>query len=322
MSNQEKHIAVIGAGMAGLACATKLAASGAKVTIFDKGRGPGGRMAARRAEIAGNLASFDHGAQSFSAKNPAFAQAVADWHNQGVIAPWPARGDGEWVGVPGMNGPLRAMAQTLDVHWGTRVHSVERSGEGWLVISDDRQTFVSDVAVAIPAEQASVLLGNCAPSFASIADSITSGPCWAVMAGFATRLPVDRDWLQFDEASASIASAARNSAKPHRSGTETWLLHASAGHSAANLEQDPNDIAPDLLAAFFQQAGIDPVAPLHLVAHRWRYALPLIDQTGAGDGAARWDAEHRIGIAGDYLAAPNVEGAWLSGQALADQILG
>ncbi|MEM1053678.1 MAG: FAD-dependent oxidoreductase, partial [Pseudomonadota bacterium] len=57
---------IIGAGMAGLSCGTALAAGGIDVCLLDKGRGPGGRMATRRAEIGGQAVSFDHGAQYFT----------------------------------------------------------------------------------------------------------------------------------------------------------------------------------------------------------------------------------------------------------------
>ncbi|MFL5335181.1 MAG: FAD-dependent oxidoreductase [Geminicoccaceae bacterium] len=43
-------IAVIGAGMAGAACAAALARAGAAVRLFDKGRSIGGRMAQRRVD--------------------------------------------------------------------------------------------------------------------------------------------------------------------------------------------------------------------------------------------------------------------------------
>jgi len=36
---------------------------------------------------------------------------------------------------------------------------------------------------------------------------------------------------------------------------------------------------------------------------------------------ALWDAEARIGVAGDWLIAPRVEAAWLSGTRLARAIL-
>jgi predicted NAD/FAD-dependent oxidoreductase len=50
MSGGIGHVAVIGAGIAGLACATTLARAGIGVTLFEKSRRPGGRVATRRVE--------------------------------------------------------------------------------------------------------------------------------------------------------------------------------------------------------------------------------------------------------------------------------
>ena len=44
-------VAVIGAGLAGAACARGLQAAGVQVTVFDKSRGVGGRLATRRALV-------------------------------------------------------------------------------------------------------------------------------------------------------------------------------------------------------------------------------------------------------------------------------
>lgn len=46
-------VAIIGAGMAGLSCARALVQAGVAVELFDKGRGPGGRMSTRRVELDG-----------------------------------------------------------------------------------------------------------------------------------------------------------------------------------------------------------------------------------------------------------------------------
>jgi predicted NAD/FAD-dependent oxidoreductase len=57
---QTSSAAVIGAGISGLICARTLAQHGWLVTVFEKGRGVGGRMAVRRTEAG---LAFDHGAQ-------------------------------------------------------------------------------------------------------------------------------------------------------------------------------------------------------------------------------------------------------------------
>ncbi len=101
------RIGIVGAGIAGLACAHRLAGRGHDVVLFDKGRGPGGRMSTRRVQTPGGEAHFDHGAQYFTVRDDDFAQQVSAWIDDGVVAPWPAAGSGAYVGVPAMNSPVR-----------------------------------------------------------------------------------------------------------------------------------------------------------------------------------------------------------------------
>ena len=307
-------ILIIGGGMAGLSAATALAASGQRIIVLDKGRGPGGRMAARRVEIGGKQVSFDHGAQYFTARDPAFQAAVAAWEAAGVAARWPAAGDDAWVGTPGMNACVKAMAEPLDVRWGVRAERLERTPDGWRIEAGDEAFTAASVLVAVPAEQAAVLLAEVAPDLAALAGSVASAPCWAAMAGFAAPLAYAPDTLRSD--TGPVSWAARNSAKPGRSGAETWVIHASQARSRELIDLPKDEAAQALLADFFAAIGAAPVAPRHLDAHRWLYALP---QALKGEGA-RFDPALRLGIAGDYLHSPRVEGAWLSGAALAQRV--
>jgi predicted NAD/FAD-dependent oxidoreductase len=307
-------ILIIGGGMAGLSAATALAGSGQRIIVLDKGRGPGGRMAARRVEIGGEQVSFDHGAQYFTARHPAFQAAVAAWEAAGVAARWPAAGDDAWVGTPGMNACVKAMAEALDVRWGVRAERLERTPDGWRIEAGDEAFTAASVLVAVPAEQAAVLLAEVAPDLAALAGSVASAPCWAAMAGFAAPLAYAPDTFRFD--TGPVSWAARNSAKPGRSGAETWVIHASQARSRELIDLPKDEAAQALLADFFAATGAAPVAPQHLDAHRWLYALP---QAIKGEGA-RFDPALRLGIAGDYLHSPRVEGAWLSGAALAQRV--
>ncbi|AUX70292.1 hypothetical protein CHX26_13000 [Porphyrobacter sp. HT-58-2] len=308
-------IVIIGGGMAGLSAATALAASGRRIIVLDKGRGPGGRMAARRVEIAGNTVSFDHGAQFFTARDPAFRNVVSAWEAAGVASRWPAAGDDAWVGMPGMNAPIRAMAETLDMRWGVRAETLSRTAEGWRIEAGEQVFTAATVLVAVPAEQAVVLLTEAAPNLAALAAGVISAPCWAVMAGFAAPLALASDIFRSD--SASVSWAARNSAKPGRSGTENWVIHASPARSLELVDRPKDEVAHILLADFFAAAKVAPAVPQHLDAHRWLYAMP---QALRGEHA--WfDPALRIGIAGDWLHSPRIEGAWLSGRALAEAVL-
>jgi hypothetical protein len=171
------------------------------------------------------------------------------------------------------------------------------------------------VLVAVPAEQAAVLLADAAPEMAARAAGVHSAPCWAVMAAFAAPLPFAADTVRSD--TGPVSWAARNSAKPGRGGGETWVIHASPARSRELLDGAKEEVAAALLADFFAAAGTAPVAPIHLDAHRWLYALP---EARKGEGPLH-DPALRLGVAGDWLHSPRVEGAWLSGRALASAVL-
>ena len=79
-----KSIAIIGAGIAGLSAAQTLRGARCKVSVFDKSRGSGGRLASKRSAF-GNL---DLGAQYFTARERNFSAQVEHWHQQGLIDTW------------------------------------------------------------------------------------------------------------------------------------------------------------------------------------------------------------------------------------------
>ncbi len=115
--NQAPHLALIGAGIAGLSCATALQQAGLAVCLFDKSRGAGGRMSTRR----GDDWQCDHGAEYFTARHPDFRAEVARWQRVGVAGWWDPSlwllaGDSpeerqstieRFVGIPAMTAPAR-----------------------------------------------------------------------------------------------------------------------------------------------------------------------------------------------------------------------
>jgi len=305
-------IAIIGAGMAGLACATALVAGGRRVTLFDKGRCPSGRMAARTVDADGTAFAFDYGAQYMTARDPAFVAMLEAWAAAGLAARWPAAGADAWVGTPQMDAPLAAMAASLDVRWSTHVTAIARQADGWTLTHGDAATGpFATLVVAIPAEQVAPLLDGVDPALAALARATPSAPCWSVMLGFDRALPAP-DRLTGD---AILDSGFRNSAKPGRTGGESWTLHAAADWSASHIEAARDTVIAALRDALAARVGELP-DPVHAAAHRWRYAR----SGAAGVGCYRNHAAALLAC-GDWLLAPRVESAWVSGRAAARAIL-
>ena len=307
------RIGIVGAGIAGLACAEGLAGLGHDVVLFDKGRGPGGRMSTRRMETPHGTAHFDHGAQYFTARDKAFQARLAGWLSEGVAAPWPEAGDDAYVGVPAMNSPIRDMAGRQSVHWSTRVTAVQQHGQDWHLNVDCGDVHHVDLAVvAVPAEQAAVLLADAAPDLAARAAASVSEPCWTVMVGFWRAVPAIADCLGGDQV---IGWAARNSAKPGRTGPESWVVQATPDWSRRHIDAHPDRVAAELLAALSAELDIELPPRICLASHLWRYA-----RCAPGGAGAIFDPDRRLGLCGDWLIGPRVESAWLSGANLAGQI--
>jgi predicted NAD/FAD-dependent oxidoreductase len=321
-------IAVVGAGLSGLVCAKELADRGHRVRVFDKARGPGGRMATRRVDDR----RFDHGAQYFTIRDHRFARSVEAWRREGVVAPWNGRvavvengrtdlvetSIDRFVGVPGMNAVCRHLARDLNVAYEIRIQALERESDGWRVCDGNGRELGSfdAVVVSAPAPQTAELVGDAAPNLAARAAAVEMDPCWAVMTTFPGPLGLDFDGAFVN--GSPLSWIARNTSKPGRPGHETWILHASPEWSRRHLELGHEETATTLLESFRDAAGSFQVEPDFLLAHRWRFALPL----EALPDACLFDPQLRVAACGDWCGGPRVEGAFLSGLTAAERILG
>lgn len=303
-----RTVAIVGAGIAGLAAARELVNAGIAARVFEKSQGLGGRMATRR---SGAL-SFDHGAQYFTARDPEFLALVGRWAEAGLASPW---FDTSFVGIPGMSAPPRAMADGLVVAQGQTISGLRRTATGWHLDApevpvEQPPAGFDAVVLAIPSPQAIQLLATAGIPLAGI-ETATYSPCWALMAAFdAPFLGVpDQLWPGVGP----LAWVARNSSKPGRPSLPScYVAHATKDWSAAHLELTPQAASEKLLQALLGLASETPAPPLHAVAHRWRYAL--VDR--AVNQSYLWDANARVGACGDWCLGPRVEAAFVSGLSL------
>jgi len=315
--------------MAGLTCARILHGRGVDVRVIDKARGVGGRMSTRQ---EGEL-RFDHGAPCFTAHDAGFRAEVEDWTRRSIAARWNARfrvlDQGQvrefeeleriphYVGIPTMSAICRGIAEGIEVVAGTRIESLERNGRAWDLRAPEGNAFreLDAVVISAPAPQAAGLLAP-APGLADRARSVATSACWALMVSLED--PLD---LPFDAAfvhDSPLAWAGRNSSKPGREARhECWVLHASQAWSGEHRDLAEVEAREALLEAFRAAIGRDRLDATFATAHRWLHAIapaPLGEPF-------LLDAEARLGACGDWCTGPGVEGAFLSGRALAERLL-
>ncbi len=315
------RIAVIGAGMAGIACAQDATARGFRPAVFEKGRGLGGRLATRRADDG---SAFDHGAQYLTARSAALQALVRDTVESGAAALWrprdadrraPARED--WfVGTPAMNALVKPLARGLDIRLETQVTAVERDGGGWRLrtLADPSGAPFDVVVSTTPAPQARALFAF-EPGIARALDEVAIAPCWALMLTFAKTLDCGFDVRRSE--TADLAWIARNRSKPGRAeDKDCWVVHAGPDWSRHHLERERDEIMPMMIEMFRRALDVRLPEIEHAAAHRWRYARTIVPlgkpYLRSGDGT--------LFVGGDWCLGARVESAFESGRAMAASI--
>lgn len=310
-SRPENTIAVVGAGISGLLLANALQARGESVIVLEKSRGMGGRLATKR---VGN-AVFDQGAQFFTAKDARFLELVVHWQARGVVTNWPAALAPRLIGVPNMNALGKLLAAGLDVRRDCTVLSARRSGAEWsLAIQHQPALRAGRLVLTAPAPQSLALLeagGERLPAaLVTGLRALTYHPCLALLVTLSGPSAVPQEGLALDDG--PVRWISDNTKKGVSPGTAAAVtVHLSRAFSAEHFATTETDLASLVLPTIAGWLGA-PVT--HVALHRWKFSEPVTTY----DTPCVWRPELGLGLAGDAFGGPRVEGAAISGLALAD----
>lgn len=336
---------IIGAGLAGLTCAQLLAATAVSVTVVDKGRGPGGRLATRRLDDE----SFDSGTQFFSVRDSDFAAAVQVWEAAGVVKAWcdgfpllgaPASvGDGHprYLALGGMNRLAKHVAGGREVRdqltvtklvpiagrWQVRAEAGDGAKMATAVVGPVHIFTVDAVVVTAPGPQAAHLLQSSGLAVDPRLRAVRYAACCCLLLNFPQAegplLPAPGGLRVEDDPVVSWIASQRS--KGLRTSGDGLVVHTTPAWSAEHYAKTDDDILAKLrpaVAAVLARAGIT-ATPSNVQLKKWRYSLPTVM---IEEPFLRVDGSAPLLIAGDSCGGrPRLEGAWMSGRAAALALL-
>ncbi len=310
-------VIVVGGGISGIACARVLAEAGVEVTVLDRGRRLGGRMAVRT--VDGH--PVDTGASYFTVSDDRFAAVVRDWQTRGLAREWtdtfdvfdgsasgqrgdPKQGSMRWASPGGLRSLVEDLAEGL-VTDRVAVEAVTRDEHTGILLVDGRPS--AAVVLAMPDPQARRLLDTSFGSRVELVDDYA--PTMALLAGWERRSWGDGFDGAFVNADPNLTWVADDGAR-RGDGAPVLVAHATERLAAAHLAE-PAGAEPAMLGALTELLGITE-QPIWSRVHRWSLAHPA---------ATRERTHHLgddgIGLCGDSWASkPRVEAAWLSGTEL------
>lgn len=323
------RIAVIGAGISGIACATELANAGHKVVVLDRGVRLGGRMATQSLRLEGKWQGhlIDVGASYPTTSNSDFSKLMKSWAKKGLAHEWTdtfhvangtslgaaKTGPMRWAAQAGLRALVEDLADQLpselvELSHPVDIESVAPTDKG---VAIDGNNFDA-VALAMPDPQAKRLLDA---AFKSSHNALR-GVAWEAVLVLAAAYE-KRSWKDIDGVfvndSAELTFIADDGRR--RGDNAPVLVAHSTGMLAQSHLENSDAAGPAMLKAMHAVMGVK-AEPAWTTVKRWTYARPLAVRSEA----FHFDPATGVGLCGDAWgggeAGPRIENAWLSGRAL------
>jgi len=222
-----------------------------------------------------------------------------------------------YVGVPAMNAMIHVLSKGMDLYLDTRIDRLESNDDKWRLWDGNGEHYGQFDAVVLtaPLAQSLALL----PEGSSLEASLRTAnmtPTWAFAMSLEQSTDIKAEALFSNNG--IVTWAAKDSAKPGRPNKyETWLMHFSAQWTANHLEAS-EDLLQQQVVHLLERLSNKAIPEVHQAfKHRWLYAR----SSGNADSISQWDADKRIGLAGDWTIGSRLEDAWLSANYLSQTLL-
>lgn len=320
-----RDVAIIGAGLSGLTAATFLKQLGFAVTVFEKARGPGGRMSTRRTEWGG----IDHGAQFFTIRDDRFRKFLTDFVGHDAYQPWHGKlgilqengaliddtDETRYVGTPGMNALCKQLASGVDCNPGIRIAALQSYKNRWQLTNEDGEslgTFDWVISSAPPAQTATLFEEQ--TELTDTLSGLAMEPCVSLLLMFEHKRAFPYDGIKCNHE--VLGWVANNFSKPEREGY-SLMVQSNYDWTKGHIDTPSEELEAPLIEAAEIAFEVDLANPLYKQAHRWLYAAPQHES----QKGCYVDPEAKLLACGDWCMSGRVEGAFLSGLKAAEAVL-
>jgi predicted NAD/FAD-dependent oxidoreductase len=326
IKKSKPKIAIVGAGLAGLNLA-RLLGELADVIVFEKSNKLGGRLSTLNEQGF----SFDHGAQFFTAKNPAFQTFVKELEAHHAAEQWNARfvelkfgeiqSERTWdkdfphyVGSPAMNSIAQYLARNIDLRFNQTITGIKKIRANWLLETANSEIGPFDwLIIAIPVEQANDLLPkNLSPKM--MLQDVKMQPCFTLMLGYEIENFFDWDAAFVSDSILSWVSV--NSSKPNRGKPLSIIAMSTNEWANQNLSKSDSIIINEMLNELAKISGKTLNEASFIKLKRWRYA----NASKQEQALEIVDYPLKLAFCGDWCISGRIESAFMSSLNLANKL--
>ena len=316
---------VIGSGISGSTIANLLNKK-YQVSLYDKGRGPGGRASFKR--VKGKI-GFDHGTQYISPKTSEFKNFTNKLIKKKILKRWTGKHiflnlkkkenkkHIKIIGQHGNNDICKYLLKKIKYYYQSEVKKIYYKDKLWfLLFSDGKVKSFKGIVLTCPFPQLSKLskkfINN---SF--IRKKLKMDANITVMIAIKKIKNLPSSFL-FDDPVLGWAGN-ENTKKRFKSKYDLWTLQSTFKWANKNIDKNKKNLKKNskiLIDKFFKLTNIKKTKIIYSINHGWKYSSnskPLKIKSF-------WDPSKKFGVCADWFIGPRLESGWLSAHDLFKKI--
>ena len=316
---------VIGSGISGATIANLLNKK-FQVSLFDKGRGPGGRASFKR--IKGQI-GFDHGTQYFSPKTIEFKKFTNRLIKIKILKKWSGnhiflnskkkenKKHIKIIGKKGNNDICKFLLKKVKCFYQSEVKKIYYKNKLWfLLFTDGKIRTYKRVILTCPFPQ----LKKLSEKFINnkfIKRKLKMDANITVMIAIKKNKKSPSSFL-FDDPVLGWAGN-ENTKKRFKSKYDLWTLQSTFKWANKNIDKNKKNLKKNskiLIDKFFKLTKIKKTKVIYSINHGWKYSSnskPLKIRS-------YWDPQKKIGVCADWFIGPRLESGWISAHDLYKKI--
>ena len=316
---------VIGSGISGATIANLLNKK-FQVSLFDKGRGPGGRASFKR--IKGQI-GFDHGTQYFSPKTIEFKKFANRLIKIKILKKWSGnhiflnskkkenKKHIKIIGKKGNNDICKFLLKKVKCFYQSEVKKIYYKNKLWfLLFTDGKIRTYKGVILTCPFPQ----LKKLSEKFINntfIKRKLKMDANITVMIAIKKNKKSPSSFL-FDDPVLGWAGN-ENTKKRFKSKYDLWTLQSTFKWANKNIDKNKKNLKKNskiLIDKFFKLTKIKKTKVIYSINHGWKYSSnskPLKIRS-------YWDPQKKIGVCADWFIGPRLESGWISAHDLFKKI--
>ena len=319
-----KDFCILGSGVAGCTIANLLSKK-YSVEVFDKARGPGGRVSNRR--FKKNL-NFDHGAQYFSPKNEKFKSFLNNLKKKNIIKYWPGKHidlnfvktkqKNKFIGVKGNNDINKYLLKKIKTNFLSKIKHINYDKNVWeIYLESGKKINFRNLIITIPYPQ----LKKLAKKFLNknlLKLNVQMSPNITFMVVYKNQPSLPFSSIKFNDKIISWV-ASENSKKRFKSNLSLWTIQTTEKYSRKyinNYKIKNKFITKDILNRLAILLNFNKKDIIFSNIHGWKYSYNLKPTKLK----SFFSNELNLGICGDWFMGNKIEHAWLSANDLYKKI--